>query len=104
MFVDPKTLHSGGDQSHRAGDHAQEAAGHLSRASLSSGMFGEFPAADDFHDAVGVSHGQHVKKLQAHQETLTGIGSRAHRAATEFVDMDDRGAAKLQAVRPNSSK
>ena len=104
MFVDPKTLHSGGDQSHRAGDHAQEAAGHLSRASVSSGMFGGFPAAEDFHDAVSLAHGQHVKKLQGHQETLTGIGSRAHRAATEFVDMDERGAAKLEAVQPNSSK
>jgi hypothetical protein len=104
MLVDPKTLHSGGDQSHRAGDHAEEAAGHLSRASLPSGMFGGFPAAEDFHTAVSVAHAHHVKTLQAHQEALTGIGSRAHRAATEFVDMDERGAAKLQAVRPNSPK
>ncbi len=58
MFVDPKTLHSGGDQSHRAGDHAQEAAGHLSRAFLPSGMFGEFSAAEDFHGAVTAAHAQ----------------------------------------------
>ncbi len=102
MFVDPKTLHSGGDQSHRAGDHAQEAAGHLSRASLPSGMFGEFPAAEDFHGIVSAAHAQHTKILQAHQEALSGIGKKAHRVATEFVDMDERGAAELRAVRPSS--
>jgi Protein of unknown function (DUF2563) len=101
MFVDPKTLHSGGDQSYRAGDHAQEAAGHLSRAALPSGMFGEFPAAEDFHGIVSAAHAQHTKTLQAHQGALSGIGKKAHRAATEFVDMDEQGAAKLQAVRPS---
>ncbi|WP_077080754.1 DUF2563 family protein [Mycobacterium numidiamassiliense] len=101
MFVDPKALHSGGNQSYRAGDHAQEAAGHLSRAGLPSGMFGEFPAADDFHGIVSAAHVHHMKTLQAHQETLTGIGGKAHKAASGFVDMDEQGAAKLQAVRPS---
>jgi Protein of unknown function (DUF2563) len=103
MFVDPKLMHSGGNQSYRAGEHAQDAAGHLSRAPLLSGMFGGFPAADEFHDAVSEAQAQHVKTLQAHQETLAAVGAKAHRAATEFVEMDERGAAKLQAVRPTST-
>jgi hypothetical protein len=63
-------------------------------------MFGDFPAADDFHDIVSAAHAHHAKTLQAYQETLTGIGRKAHRAATEFVDMDERTAAELRAVRP----
>ncbi|SPM36381.1 hypothetical protein MRAB57_4222 [Mycobacterium rhizamassiliense] len=103
MFVDPKLLHSGGNQTYRAGDHAQDAANHLTRAALPSGMFGDFPAADDFHGVVSAAHAHHAKTLQAHQETLTGIGRKAHRAATEFVDMDERSAEKLRAVQPRSS-
>ena len=100
MFVDPKLLHTGGNQTLRAGDHAQDAANQLSRAALPSGMFGDFPAADDFHDIVTAAHAHHAKTLQAHQETLTDIGRKAHRAATGFVDMDERSAAELRAVWP----
>ncbi|BAX93105.1 DUF2563 family protein [Mycobacterium shigaense] len=100
MFVNPQLLHSGGHQTHRAADHAQDAANHLSRAALPSGMFGDFPAADDFHNIVSAAHAHHAKTLQAHHETLNGIGRKAHRAATEFVDMDERNAAELQAIRP----
>lgn len=102
MFVDPGLLHAGGTQSHRAGGHAQEAADQLSRGPLLSGMFGEFPAADEFHNAVSAGHAKHVQSLRVHQEALTAIGSKAHRAASEFTDMDERNAAKLRAVRCNS--
>ena len=100
MFVDPKLLHTGGNQTYRAGDHAQDAANHLARAALPSGMFGDFPAADDFHGIVSAAHAHHAKTLQAQHESLTSIGRKAHRAATEFVDMDERNAAELRAVRP----
>ena len=81
MFVNTELLHSGAAESHRAGAHAQDAADHLSRGPLSSGMFGGFPAAEAFHDAVSVAHAKHVKSSQAHQETLTAIGGQAQRAA-----------------------
>lgn len=100
MFVDPKLLHSGGNQTYRASDHAQDAANHLSRAALPSGMFGDFVAADDFHNIVSAAHAHHAKTLQTHQETLSSIGGKAHRAATEFVDMDNRNAEQVRAVRP----
>ena len=102
MFVDTDLLHSGGNDSHRAGAHAQDAADQLSRGPLASGMFGGFPAADTFHEAVTVAHGQHVKSLQAHQETLTGLGHKAHYAANGFTNMDDRNAADMRAVRCTS--
>jgi hypothetical protein len=102
MFVDTDLLHSGADESHRAGGHARDGADQLSRGPLLSGMFGGFPAAETFHDAVSSSHDRHVKDLQAHQQTLTELGRKAHYAANGFTDMDDRNAAKMRAVRCSS--
>lgn len=99
MKVDTDMLHSGGDDSHRAGGHAQRGADQLSQAPLASGMFGTFPAADTFHSALSAAHAEHVKNLQAHQETLTGVGRNAHRAATGFTKMEDCNAAEMRAVR-----
>ncbi|OIN81823.1 DUF2563 family protein [Mycobacterium malmoense] len=102
MFVDADLLHSGANESHRAGGHAQDGADQLSRGPLLSGMFGGFPAAESFHGAVTSAHAQHVKTLQGHRETLTELGRKAHYAANEFVDMDDRNAAEMRAVRCSS--
>jgi Protein of unknown function (DUF2563) len=66
-------------------------------------MFGGFPAAEAFHDAVSVTHAKHVKGLQAHHETLTAIGGQAERAAVEFTDMEEHNAAKLRALRCSSA-
>jgi hypothetical protein len=103
MDVDTGFLHSGANQSHRASWHAQEAANHLSRGPLMSGMFGEFAAAESFHEAVAMAQAHHAKTLQAHQETLTTVGTNAHTAATGFTDMEERNAAQLRAVRPSSA-
>ncbi|MEE3751837.1 DUF2563 family protein [Mycobacterium intracellulare] len=103
MFVNTEQLHSGGNQSHRAGGHAQEGADHLAGGTLASGMFGDFEAADSFHNAVTAAHGQHVKNLQGHSETLTSVGTKAHHAANGFTNMDQHNAAELRAVRCSSS-
>lgn len=102
MFVDTDLLHSGGNQSHRAGGHAQDGADHLAGGTVASGMFGDFAAADAFHGAVSAAHGQHVKTLQAHSETLTGVGTKAHHAAKGFTNMDKNNAAEMQVLRPSS--
>ncbi|MGE2815097.1 DUF2563 family protein [Mycobacterium heidelbergense] len=103
MEIDTGLLHSGGNESHRAGGHAQEAAGHLSRGPLTPGMFGQFAAAESFHEAVTSAHAQHVKTLQTHQETLTTVGKNAHAAASGFTEMEEHNAAQLRAVRPGSA-
>ena len=82
MFVITGLLHAGGNESHRAAEHAQEGADQLSRRPLSSGIFGEFPAANG-------------------QEVLTAVGRNAHRAATGFTDMDEGNAANVRAVPCN---
>jgi hypothetical protein len=66
-------------------------------------MFGGFPAAEAFHDAVTTAHAQHVENLQGHQQTLTEVGRKGHFAATGFVEMDDRNAAEMRAVRCSST-
>ncbi len=102
MFVNPDLLHSGGTESHRAGEHAKNGADQLARGPVMAGMFGEFAAAETFHDALHSAHAQHVKNLQAHQEALGAVGSKAHLAATRFNDMDGRNAAMMRSVRCTS--
>lgn len=99
MFVDSGLLHSGADQSHRAGEHAQDAAAQLARGPLAAGMFGDFTGAEAFHGAISAARAAHVKTLQAHHETLTALGSKAYRAAAGFTDMDERNASALRAVQ-----
>lgn len=104
MFVDPELLHSGANESRRAAGQARAGADHLARGPLMAGMFGDFAAADEFHEAVTSAHGQHARTLQAQQEALTSVGSKAHHAAREFVAMDERNASELRAVRGTSAE
>ena len=66
-------------------------------------MFGGFPAAEAFHDAVSAAHAKHVNSLHAHREALTAIGGQAHRVAAEFTNMEEHNAAKLRTVRCSSA-
>ena len=99
MFVDTALLHSGANVTHLASDHAHVGADHLSRGPLLSGMFGDFAVAEAFHDAIGAARARHARSLQAQQKTLVAIAGKAHMAAAEFTELDDRNAAKLQAMR-----
>ncbi len=102
MFVDPKVLRMGGNDSRRAGDHAQQGAEALSSGPLSSGMFGDFAAADAFHEAVSSAHARHVTNLTTHQETLASFGTRADQTAAAFIDMDNQNADEMRAVLANA--
>ncbi|HZU49556.1 MAG TPA: DUF2563 family protein [Mycobacterium sp.] len=103
MFVDTGLLHSGADDSHRAGGHAGDGADHLASMSPAAGMFGDFAAAHEFHQAVSQAHTHHTTKLRAHQQTLSDVGDKARTAATAFTDMEDRNTVKLDAVRCTSA-
>ena len=98
MFVDTKKLHSGAAESIHASEHAQAGANHLSGVAPVAGMFGDFAAADDFHDAVTAAHTYHVKALQNHQQSLNDVGAKAHRAGYSFSAMDDNNAKVLREV------
>ena len=98
MFVDTAKLHSGAAESHRASEHAQAGANHLSGAPPVAGMFGDFAAADDFHDALSAAHAHHVKALQNHQENLNDVGAKAHRAGYAFSATEDHNTKVLREV------
>ena len=98
MFVDTAKLHSGAAESHRASEHAQAGANHLSGAPPVAGMFGDFAAADDFHDAVSAAHAHHVKALQNHQENLNDVGAKAHRVGYAFSATEDHNTKVLREV------
>jgi Protein of unknown function (DUF2563) len=98
MFVDTAMLHSGATESHRASEHAQDGANHLSAAGPVAGMFGSFAAADDFHDAVSAAHHHHVKTLQNHQQKLNEVGAKTHQVAYSFSATEDNNAKVLRDV------
>ena len=102
MFVDTGLLHSGASSSHEAGGYARDGADHLSGASVGDGIFGGFPAADNFGAAVGAAHSSHVKLLQGHQQSLSSLGDNANTIAVTFTEMEDQNAALLKAVRCTS--
>jgi hypothetical protein len=45
----------------------------------------------------------HSRANESPPQVLAGLGRKAHYAATEFTDMDQRNAAKLLAVRCSSA-
>jgi hypothetical protein len=96
MFIDPMMLRLGADDSRRAGEHAQEGIDALRRGPLSACMFGEFAAAEAFHEAISSARAWHVTNMQAHRQALTALGSKSCRAAMGFTDMDARNAAEFR--------
>lgn len=103
MFVETELLRQGANESHRAGGHARDGADRLTHAPLMSGMFGDFAAAGAFHAALIAARDQHAEALQAHQQALTAVGTKAHCAVGAFTEMDQHNAAELRAVRCNSA-
>jgi hypothetical protein len=104
MFVDTGLLRSGANESHHAGEHAYDGVNHLSGAPLCAGMFGDFEAADTFHEVLSAAHAHHVKSLQRHQEILGDVGGKANHAASAFTVMDDDNAKTLREVPRWSSE
>lgn len=99
MFVDTGMLHSGATDSHRAGEQAHTGANYLAGAPLAVGIFGDFAAAEAFHETLRAAHTHHLNALECHQEILIGIGQKASHVASAFTAMEDRNAKTLREVR-----
>jgi hypothetical protein len=104
MFVNTSSLHLGANASDRAGDLAGTGADRLFMAGLTAGMFGNFQAANSFHDAVGGAKEHHTTKLNEHKEALTGIATKVRAVAAEFTDMDNANAQRLRDVAPADTR
>jgi hypothetical protein len=98
MFVDPEELRAGAVQSYNAAERANDGAGHLSRSTVTSGIFGDFAGAHAFHEVVAAAHTRHAKLLIEHSEVLEQLGINAHKAASGFTEMDDRSAKQLHGI------
>jgi hypothetical protein len=101
LFVDTAGLRSGAISSCQAADHAHDGAAHLSGQSVGSDMFGGFPAASAFAEAVSAAHAEHVEILKEHCESLSTVGGNADTVAAAFTESDHNSAAALKAIRCN---
>jgi Protein of unknown function (DUF2563) len=101
LLVEPAGLMSGAVSSRQAADHAHDGAAHLSGRSVGSNMFGGFPTASAFAEAVRASHAEHIEILKAHGESLTTLGGNADTVAAAFTEFDHNSAAALEAIRCN---
>lgn len=90
-------LRSGSDSSSFAGSAAQKAASRLSDAVLPQGIFGEFAAAEGFHNAALNARDNHLQRSQDHHARLTDIASKGHIGAGVLTDTDS-GAAQAIAT------
>jgi Protein of unknown function (DUF2563) len=95
MYVNTEGLHAGATSSYGAADHVRDASGTLSRASVASGIFGDFDAADSFHEALSDAHASHVTLTNTYSEQLGIIGDKAHRAAADFREMESNNKDRL---------
>jgi hypothetical protein len=96
MRVKVDGLHLGAAHSDTAGEHAQDSSKHLSGAQVGAGMFGDFAAADSFHETMSAAHAHHVATSEAHHKILKGVGDRARGVANAFTTMDRNNAAELR--------
>lgn len=98
MFVNPAEMRTGANTSFKAADHANDGAGYLRRASVNSGIFGDFDAAEEFHEAVSAAQSRHTDLLNKHSEVLDQLGNNAHQAASGFAEMDGHNSEQLRNV------
>lgn len=98
MHVDPQALRAGANASDDAGGHADTGAQRLDLAGLTTGMFGDFEAANSFHTALGTAKDDHRDALHGHHDNLAGIAENVRAAAATFTSMDNRNAKLLRDV------
>ncbi|MBB3605133.1 hypothetical protein FHT40_004817 [Mycolicibacterium sp. BK556] len=98
MQVDVDEMRSGANRSYNAASFAMEGADQLSRVHPTSGIFGDFPAAESFHGALTAAHSNHVDRLRKHENRLGVLGDKGHKTASVFVDMEERNAEALRSV------
>ncbi len=62
-------------------------------------MFGDFAAADTFHDTLTAAHAHHIATSDAHRNVLDGVDRRARHVANEFTTMERANTEAVREVR-----
>jgi hypothetical protein len=99
VHVDFEHMRAGGNGSYNAAWVARDGADKFSRVAVDSGIFGDFPEAGTFHEALTASHADHVDRMRGHEATLDKLGAKVHEAADRFGAMEDHNESMLQALR-----
>ena len=76
MWVEPELLSSGGDVARSAGDRVLGGAAALSAAPIGSTIFGDFAAAQSFHQRLSAHHIGQVTQMRNNHRTLTDVGGQ----------------------------
>lgn len=99
MFVDTDLLRMGADFSRSAGTIVQRGASEFGSTQLSAGIFGDFDAAQGFHQALTSAHQAHTSTMAGHHAELEALAEKAHTAATTFQAQDEQSAEDVAAAR-----
>ena len=98
MFVDTDLLRMGAEFSRSAGTIVQRGASEFESIQLSAGIFGDFDAAQGFHQALTSAHQVHSSTMAGHHAELEGLAEKAHSAATMFRAQDEQSADDVAAA------
>lgn len=95
MFIDTDLLRMGAAFSDSAGTLVQRGANEFGAAQPRGGIFGDFAAAEQFHQALSQTQDRHARNMQGHYTALTTLAGKANDAAVTFVSKDTESAATI---------
>lgn len=98
MWVEPELLSSGGDVARSAGERVRGGAADLSGASMESTIFGDFAAAQSFHQRLSAHRNTQVSRMHDNHQTLTDVGSKAKTASGWFTETEERNTSAVDTV------
>ena len=98
MWVEPELLSSGGDVARGAGEHLRGGAADLSAASIGSTIFGDFAAAQSFHQQLSAHRNHQVSRMHDHHQTLTDVGQKAKTASGWFSRTEEANRSAVDNV------
>lgn len=96
--MEPDVLKDGADVSRNAAQIVGSGADALAQAPIPAGIFGDFEAAHAFHSTLTAGRHSQVQTMRGNHRTLTGVGVKAHKAATSFEETEAGNRAKIDAV------
>lgn len=98
MWVEPELLSSGGQVARNAGERVLGGAAALSAAPIGSSIFGNFAAAESFHQRLSAHHIGQVTEMRANHQTLTEVGAKAKTSSVQFSETEARNFSTLDNV------
>ncbi|RAV18002.1 DUF2563 domain-containing protein [Mycolicibacterium sp. GF69] len=99
MRVDTAYLRMGADFSVSAGAIARRGVDEFASAALTTGMFGDFEEAEQFHRALSEMQSKHTKSMQGHHSALTTLAEKAVTAAKVFTEQDEQCASAVESAQ-----